>query len=106
MRVQDLYAIGNPGASQSAATEAGKAQPTEGVGLEGERSGGVKEAAAESDRVQLSDLTGRLSRTLGADHPERAARLERLAVEVQAGRYRVDALAISRSLVDEALRGG
>jgi anti-sigma28 factor (negative regulator of flagellin synthesis) len=43
---------------------------------------------------------------LGTSDPDRAARLERLSAEVQSGKYKVDAAAVSRKLVDEALRGG
>jgi len=106
MRVQDLYGVGGAEAGQPAAPQAGKAQPTDAVAPKGGPSEAAREAPPGSDQVQLSDLTGKLSGLLGAENPERAARLERLAAEVQSGGYRVDALAISRRLVDEALRGG
>jgi len=106
MRVQDLYGVGGTEAGQPAAPQTGKAQPKEAVAPEGNSSEAAAAAAPGSDHVQLSDLTGRLSRMLGPEDPERAARLERLAAEVQSGRYRVDPLAVSRHLLDEALRGG
>ena len=106
MRVEDLYGIGSAEAGQLAATQAAKAQQAEQVASKGERSEPAAAVAPESDQVQLSDLTTGLSRVLGMENPERAARLERLAAEVQSGRYRVDALAVSQRLVDEALRGG
>lgn len=63
-------------------------------------------AAGETpDRVALSELSSKV-RELAVDAPERAARLERLAVEVGAGRYQVDALELSRRLVEEALVPG
>lgn len=102
MRVEDLYASGNLEASQAAATQTGRAQPAEAVAPKGDRSAGVGAAARQADRVQLSELTSRLA----IENPQRAAQLERLAAEVQAGRYRVEAAAVSRSLVEEALRGG
>jgi anti-sigma28 factor (negative regulator of flagellin synthesis) len=50
----------------------------------------------------LSDLAGRL-RSLSSDTPERAAYLEKLSAEVEAGRYTVDAQALSRKIIDDAL---
>ncbi len=46
----------------------------------------------------------RLLKILGTETPERAARLERLAAEVRSGRYIVDALAVSRGIIDDALK--
>jgi hypothetical protein len=106
MRVQDLYASGNLEASPSAPASAGKPQPPEPVAPPGERGAAVQGPGAAADRVHLSELTHRLSQTLGSGNPRRAALLERLAAEFQAGRYRVDAAAVSQSLVEEALRGG
>ena len=60
--------------------------------------------AAGEDQVHLSDLAGRL-RSLSSDTPERAAYLEKLSGEVEAGRYTVDALALSRKILDDALQG-
>ena len=54
------------------------------------------------DRVALSELSSRV-RDLAVETPEQAARLERLHVEVSAGRYHVDALELSRQLLEEAL---
>jgi len=106
MRVEDLYGVGNTDAGKPAAAQTGKAQQAGALAPKGAKAGPATDAARDSDQVQLSDLTERLSRTLGVEDPARAARLERLAAEVQSGRYRVDALGVSRRLVDEALRGG
>lgn len=54
------------------------------------------------DRVALSELGSRI-RELAVDAPERAARLEKLSAEVGAGRYQVDALELSRRLIEQAL---
>lgn len=65
--------------------------------------GASRAAPGESpDRVALSELGSRI-RELAVDAPERAARLEKLSVEVSAGRYQVDALELSRRLIEEAL---
>ncbi|MBM3746375.1 MAG: flagellar biosynthesis anti-sigma factor FlgM [Acidobacteria bacterium] len=106
MRVPDLYGVGDADAGQSAATQASKARQAEQVTPKGAQADPAARAARESDQVQLSDLTERLSQMLGTSDPDRAARLERLAAEVQSGKYQVDAAAVSRKLVDEALRGG
>ena len=58
--------------------------------------------SAGEDQLHLSDLAGRL-RSLGSDTPERAAYLERLSAEVEAGRYTVDAQVLSRKIIDDAL---
>jgi anti-sigma28 factor (negative regulator of flagellin synthesis) len=60
--------------------------------------------AAGEDQVNLSDLAGCL-RSLSSGTPERAAYLEKLSGEVEAGRYTVDALALSRKIIDDALQG-
>jgi anti-sigma28 factor (negative regulator of flagellin synthesis) len=57
---------------------------------------------AREDQVHLSDLAGRL-RSLSSDTPERAAYLEKLSAEVEAGRYTVDAQALSRKIIADAL---
>ena len=59
-------------------------------------------AATSRDQVALSELGAKL-RELDSDSPERAARLEQLAAEVQAGRYRVDPMQVSDRIIEEAL---
>jgi hypothetical protein len=81
--------------------------------LQGTREAGATASSGESvdpgaqwkpaDRVQLSKLSGRLLEALRAEAPDRAARVARLAAEVSAGRYRPDAAAIGREVVEEAL---
>lgn len=63
-------------------------------------------AALQADRVHLSDLSDRLLKVSSAQSAERAARLERLSAEVQAGRYQADPLKVSRALIEETLKGG
>lgn len=55
------------------------------------------------DRVALSDLSTQV-RNLSFDSPEHTARLERLSADVRAGRYQVDARALSQSLVEQSLK--
>jgi anti-sigma28 factor (negative regulator of flagellin synthesis) len=62
--------------------------------------------ATSSDRIDLgnqSDLVSQ-AKTAGAD--ARAARIEQLRVLVQSGRYQVDPVALSQSIVQSALNGG
>ena len=66
-------------------------------------SGGTEATFGKSsDQVALSDLGGRL-RGLSLDSPERTSRIEKLSVDVQAGRYQVDAKELSRRLISEAM---
>lgn len=65
--------------------------------------GSARTVPGESaDRVALSELGSRI-RELAVDAPERAVRLEKLSAEVGAGRYQVDALELSRRLIEQAL---
>lgn len=65
---------------------------------------GAAKAGTRGDQVQLSDLSSVL-KSLSAGSPERDARVSQLAAVHQAGNYRVDAAAVSRSLVNEAIAG-
>lgn len=70
------------------------------------RPGGLRRAGvggAPTDQVSLSALSARLQ-SLHSDPPGQAARLEKLSGEVAAGRYRVDAMELSRRLVEASLR--
>ena len=63
------------------------------------------EPGAGGDQVQISDLARSLQ-VQSPDSPERAAYLEKLAGEVAGGRYRVDALELSRRIVEDSLSSG
>ena len=54
------------------------------------------------DRVSLSDLGGRL-RELNVDSAERTERLNKLGEDVSTGHYQVDAMELSRRLIDEIM---
>lgn len=86
----------------AAASQLGKAQETPGV-TPGDGRSAAERAKAEGDRVQLSDLSGRLLAMASAETPERAARIDRLAGEVRGGQYQVDAAEVSRRIIDEAV---
>ena len=63
---------------------------------------GAPAGPAGEDQGHLSDLAGCL-RSLSTDTPERAAYLEKLSAEIEAGSYTVDARALSRKIIDDAL---
>jgi anti-sigma28 factor (negative regulator of flagellin synthesis) len=71
-----------------------------GSGATGRATGSSRNEYAD-DRVQLSELSETL-KALGADGPEREARVTRLAAEYRAGRYQPDAQAASRAIIDDA----
>jgi flagellar biosynthesis anti-sigma factor FlgM len=75
---------------------------TSGAGAAGAGKGSWNQTGA--DRVQLSDLSSLLLASGGAGSTDRAARVEQLTADYRAGRYQVDAQALSSRLVDEAIR--
>ena len=101
MKIQDAY-LPSSGASQLKPTDpAAQSAPVTSSRVDP----GQRAAASPSDRVGLSELSMRLLELARVESPERAARIERLAEQVRSGRYEVDALAVSRRIVEEALQG-
>ena len=101
MRIDDPNAKGLPpggtiqGPSQSNhAARAGRTNPY---------AGQQEASGVAGDQIELSNLAGKLSE-LQTDSPDRAKRLEKLALEVQSGRYRVDSAELSRRIVDDAIQ--
>ena len=69
------------------------------------REGGSDAASGATDTFTLSSLSTAINaQTEGS--PERAAKLERLTKEVDAGRYKPDSAAVSKKLVEDALLKG
>lgn len=98
MKIHDAYL------PSTAASQLKQAEPTAAPAsarAEAER----KQTQVASDSVGLSELSVRLLGLARVEAPERAARIERLAMEVRSGRYHVDPLAVARRIVDEALGG-
>ena len=60
---------------------------------------------AALDRVSLSNLSRQIQLAL-EQSPERLERLERLALELEAGRYQVDAGKVASRIVDDMLLPG
>lgn len=96
MKIHDAYL---PGAGPSQLRQAEQTGSVTPARTEAER----KPAQADSDSVGLSELSVRLLELGRVEAPERAARIERLTLEVRSGRYQVDPLAVARRIVDEAL---
>ena len=61
-------------------------------------------SSSSADKVQLSSL-GETLRASESESPERAAHLERLSAEVQAGRYHVDSAELSKSIIQDSIKG-
>ncbi len=96
MKIHDAY-LQSTGASQPKPTEqTGATAPAR---PESPR----RTEQAASDSVGLSELSVRLLELARVEDPQRAARIERLALEVRSGRYQADPLAVARRIVDEAL---
>jgi anti-sigma28 factor (negative regulator of flagellin synthesis) len=66
------------------------------------RQGRIDDASsASTDRVQLSKLSESV-RASDGESPERTARLQALSDSVQTGRYRVDSIELSKSIIKDA----
>jgi hypothetical protein len=100
MRVDDRQLAG------SQAAQSGKASAAQEVERRGSSRQLDSRRAGGADRVELSDLTGGLARTLQASATERANRIEQLGRDVSAGRYRPDPAAVSRAIVAEMRAAG
>ena len=89
------------------ANVAGLASPGVGKAQEAEQGARLRQgrreegASSSTDHVQLSGLSEALRGTQ-SESPERAAHVERLSQEVQSGRYHVDSVEISKSIIEHA----
>lgn len=89
--------------NQAAASQIDKLREAEAITPGELKKGGVAQPGQDSDRVQLSELSGRLLESLNAESPQLAARLEKLAADYSAGRYQPNSLETSRRIVDDAV---
>lgn len=96
MRIQDRTSLG------TSAAQSGRTPETQKSGHDnaGKTSG---TGSTDGDRVELSSTLGRLSQAIGTYADHRAERVQALASQYQAGRFRPDSQATSRALVAEAL---
>ena len=100
MRIDDPNLRGLP---PTGAENAGRSERSSGAerAARAYRPAEAAAAAASGDSVSISSLAGRLQE-LALASPEREARLEQLGKDVAAGRYEVDSLELSRSLMQGA----
>ena len=84
-------------------SELDKAQQTEQLRKNGTSDKTDTSFQESPDSVTLSDLSGRL-RELNIDGAERTERINKLGEDVDAGRYEVNSLELSRRLIDYAMR--
>jgi anti-sigma28 factor (negative regulator of flagellin synthesis) len=99
MRVYDLNLTG------AAPGEAGRTQETQTA----DGPGGSRTAAGNSsggDRVEFSGAVASLWKAVSSDGANRAARVQELSRQYEAGGYQPDSAAISRGMVAEALSSG
>ena len=95
MRIDDRNLTGN----QAAPT--GKTDQAQEIARQAESKPQQARAASGADRVELSDLTGGMARALRADAHQREVRVGQLTDDYTAGRYQVDAKAVSKAIVAE-----
>jgi len=100
MRIYDRNSTGAP------ASESGRAQETQRIEREEGATSGATAADGVGDRVELSSTLARLSGALAAHGAHRASRVQALAAQYQAGKYRPDSAGTARGMVAEALSMG
>lgn len=66
----------------------------------------VSQSGRGGDEVALSGLVGKLAHALSAGAQEQASTVEQLGQEYAAGRYRADALEVSRAILAETRMHG
>src|SRR5579864_6697581 len=96
MRIQDRTSLG-PSPAQT-----GRSAETQKTGQD--NTGKTRATGlADGDRVELSSTVGRLSQAIGTYATQRAERVQALAGEYQARRFRPTPQSTSRAIVAEAL---
>jgi len=91
--------IYNDGMAGAAASGAGRTQEVSHAATGGKSSAGSNSG---EDQVQISSLSSALS-SQGSD---RAARVQQLAAAYQSGHYQVNAMDVSKAIVNHALNSG
>jgi anti-sigma28 factor (negative regulator of flagellin synthesis) len=89
--------------NQAGSMQTGKIAQTDAVTQDGLRKAPGRDGG-ESDRVQLSSLSGALLDAARTD-AQRSVSIERIQAQVRAGSYQVDAAAVSHRMVDDAITG-
>ena len=96
MRIQDRTSLGPSPAQTGRSAETQKAA---------QNSNGSTPAtgSADGDRVELSSALGRLAQAIGTYASQRAQRVQALAGEYQAGRFRPNSTTTSRAMIADGL---
>jgi anti-sigma28 factor (negative regulator of flagellin synthesis) len=84
-------------------TRAGRSSAGGAVSGAGQSSQGGQ-ASRSSDAFQLSSLASNLLDLAGMSGARHTQRLEQLSLDVQAGRYQVDAMLVSRAMITAAFQ--
>lgn len=96
MRIQDPTSLA-PSPAQS-----GRTAETQRTGHDTSSRTSVS-GSADGDRVELSSTLGRLAQAIGTYATKRAERVQALAGQYQAGRFRPNSETTSRAMVGDAL---
>jgi flagellar biosynthesis anti-sigma factor FlgM len=104
MRINDTNGLGN-GVGNLGATQTGRSESPS-VVSPGKSGSGSGKTGSSSDRVELSSFTGRMSQTMQADAASRAQRVSQIAAAVRSGTYKVDSMAVSKAIIDQAVASG
>lgn len=101
MRIVDSTNLGNTTSAQTGRTGA-----LHSIDQAGKNGSAGRKAALTTDSVELSGFADRLSRTMQASAASRTQRIAELTAAVRSGNYRVDAQALSHSMVSQAISSG
>jgi flagellar biosynthesis anti-sigma factor FlgM len=100
MRIVDTTNSGNPTPTQTG--RAGELRS-----IDSAKTGSAqRNRSTGTDSVELSNFTGRLASTLNDAAAVRSRHVAGIAAAVRSGTYQVDAMAVSRALVGEAVSSG
>ena len=98
MRIYDSNQLGNLGTAQT-----GRSNETPSIVSPGKKDSGVGKSGTGADRVELSGFSGKVSQTLQADATSRAQRVSQIASAVRSGNYKVDSMAVSKAIINQAI---
>ena len=96
--------IQNDGLTGTAASETSRTQDLLQVGGKGNRTG--SRVGGSGDSVEISSLSGQIADASSAAQASQASRVRQLASLFSTGRYQVDSMALSGSLVSHAIQAG
>lgn len=101
MRIVDSTNIGNAAPSQT-----GRASGLQSIDSASKNGSALRKGGAAADSVELSSFADRLSQTMQAESASRVEHIAQLTAAVRSGSYKVDSLALSHSMVSQAISSG